>query len=491
MSAFSPSPTTSSDRPPANFARAEAAALVLLRSGRRRDAHVAFVELASRWPDVERVATTAAVLTLEETGAVAARPELERVVVRFPSSATAWGALGQAAAATGDRVAAREALTRAVSLDGADARLWFALGRLRFMDGDTVAADEAFAKAVALDDRAAAAMAGRAAAANWLGDWVTGERHARAALAVDPADADAELNLGVACLAQGRWDAGWRHYEARWRTALAAGARHRWPGRRWRGEPGDGATLVVHAEQGFGDTIQFARLAPSARALGFRVVLAVQAPLVRLLDRAALADAVVPFDAAPADAAWHVPLLSLPRFVPPGDGRPYLSCDHAAARPARGPRLGLVWAGSGTHANDARRSIPLEAFAPMLAVPGLTWQSLQHGARAAESGRAPWPITPMPDVADFAETAAIVASCDAVVTVDTAVAHLAAAMGIPTWVLVPAMGRDWRWATATGGRTAWYDAARVVTQRRDGDWATPIAALAAAIGRGIARGGAP
>ncbi|MFN9574979.1 MAG: hypothetical protein ACK6AH_00255, partial [Gemmatimonadota bacterium] len=80
---------------------------------------MAFVELASRWPDVERVATTAAVLTLEETGAVAARPELERVVVRFPSSATAWGALGPAAAATGDRVAAREALTRAVSLDGA------------------------------------------------------------------------------------------------------------------------------------------------------------------------------------------------------------------------------------------------------------------------------------------------------------------------------------------------------------------------------------
>lgn len=481
----SPLPSGST-RPSADFARAESAALALLRAGRQREARAAFRQLAARWPEIERVVTTAAVLTLEVDGAADARPLLERAVARYPSSATAWAGLGQAALALGDRPVAREALTRAVACDTRDATLWFALGRLHMLEGEAASADDAFARALALDARHAPALAGRAAAANWTGDWSGGERLARAALAVDPADADAELNLGVSCLAQGRFAEGWRHYDARWRTALAAGARRDWPGRRWRGEPGKGETLVVHAEQGFGDTIQFARLLPHVRSKGLRVVFAVQPPLVTLFAATALADTVVPLEAAPADAEWHIPLLSLPACVAETDGRPYLPRP-ATPRGARAPRIGLVWAGSGTHANDARRSIALEAFAPLLAVPGVTWQSLQHGPRASELRHAPGPIAPLPAVADFAETAALVAACDAVVAVDTAVAHLAAAMGVPTWVLVPTHGRDWRWATAAGARTPWYDTARVVAQARDGDWATPIAALAAAIARGLGR----
>ena len=488
-----PAPTISGNSVSASaFAQAERDAVAMLRRGRRRDAYAAFVALSTRWPDVERLATTAAVLSAEVEGPTRAMPRLRETVARFPSSATAWAALGNASAAAGDLSAAHESLSRAVACDAQDARLWFSLGRVALLAGDATGADAALTRALSLDPHNAPAIAGRAAAANWLGRWPEGEAHARAALAIDGSDADAALNLGVALLAQERWTDGWTHYEARWRTTHAAGARRDWPGRRWEGAPGNGETLLVYAEQGFGDTLQFARFAPLVRARGFRVVLAVQPSLVRLLAGAELADAVVSMEAPPADAAWHVPLLSLPRYASMPDGRPYLARSAAPLRPRGAPlRLGLVWAGSATHANDARRSIPVEMFAPLLRVPGTVWQSLQQGARAGDRVRATLPLAPMPPVTDFADTAALVAQCDVVVSVDTAVAHLAAAMGVPTWVLVPAAGRDWRWAAAPGGRSRWYEAARVVSQSRDGDWATPIAALAAALTNGVANGLAP
>ncbi|MCU0623210.1 MAG: hypothetical protein MUF53_05015 [Gemmatimonadaceae bacterium] len=461
--------------------------MALLGAGRRREAQAAFAALATRWPAVERFATTAAVLSAEVDGPARAMPRLRETVQRFPASATAWAALGNAAAAVGDLFGARDALTRAVACDAADARLWFSLGRVALLAGDAPAADAAFVQALARDARHGAAMAGRAAAANWLGRWSDGEALARAALALDASDADAALNLSVALLAQQRWADGWTHYDARWRTTHAIGARRDWPGRRWRGEAAGGETgsgdiLLVHAEQGFGDTLQFVRFLPALRRPGRTVVLAAQPALVRYLQGSGLADAVVPMDAPPPDATWHVPLLSVPSYVDmAGDvslGRAYLPRPPVARRDPSAPlRFGLVWAGSPTHANDARRSIALDTLAPLLHLPGTTWQSLQQGPRADELARAGLPLAPMPPVADFADTARLVATCDVVVSVDTAVAHLAAGMGVPTWILVPAAGRDWRWASAAHGRTPWYESARVVPQAHDGDWTTPIARL--------------
>lgn len=463
--------------------------MALLSSGRRVEAAAAFARLSNEHPSVERFATTAAVLSLETQGPAMAEPRLRRAVERFPGSATAWGALGNALSALGALPAAVEALERATSLAPTDARLWFSRGRAHQLMGHAAAADEAFARALALDPSHRAALAGRAAAANWCGAWARGEAMARAALALGP-DPDAQLNLGIALLAQGRWAEGWDAYEARWEVAAASGARRAWPGRRWTGVRGTGETIVAVAEQGLGDTIQFARWAPALRAYGFRVVLAVQPSLVRLLAAAGLADAVVRLDDLPEEAAWHVPLLSLPRYLPMVAGQAYLLRPVVARAAQTPPRIGLVWAGSATHANDARRSMTVDDLAPLLAIPGVTWQSLQHGPRGDDAVARQVPITPLPSVRDMADTAEVVASCDMVIAVDTAVAHLAAAMGVATWILVPAAGRDWRWATATSGRTAWYDAARVIAQPSEGPWVRTVTVLASSLREALSFGGA-
>jgi Flp pilus assembly protein TadD len=467
----------------AAFARAESAAVALLAAGRRAEAYEAFARIAERWPDAERPATTAAVLALEVEGAIAAQPRLVQTTQRFPRSATAWTALGNGAASRGALDDAIDALERAAALAPDDAAAWYNLGRARLLAGDAANADAAFDRALALEPRHVPAMAGRAAAANWTSRWTDGERWGRAALAVAPNDADAATNLGVALLAQGRWDEGWTHYEARWRIAASAGARRDWPGRRWHGEDAAGATIVVHAEQGLGDTLQFVRFVPALRERGMRVVLAVQPELVRLLATQRFAYDVVSMHGPLPDAGWHAPLLSLPRYVPMPSGAPYLARPTAPPRADARPRIGLAWAGSATHANDRNRSVPFVALRPLLDVGGVSWQSLQHGRRAADAGADA--IRPLPAVRDLADTAAVIAGLDIVVTVDTSVAHLAAAMGVPTWILLPSDGLDWRWAFAPAGRTPWYDAVRLVRQPVGSTWADVIRGLADALRRGL------
>ena len=229
-------------------------------------------------------------------------------------------------------------------------------------------------------------------------------------------------------------------------------------------------TVLVHAEQGYGDTLQFVRYLPLLRARGARVILAVPAALQSLLLGSCayatpLADDVVRLgDALPAHD-FHVPLTGLPHrlqctsdamvFV---DDAPYLSAPSdrtgALALPAhqtstRSVRVGLVWAGSGTHVNDMHRSCGLKALLPLSDEPGIQWVSLQAGERVRDLSA--WPKrVPIVDAAplmhDFADTAATLAQLDLIVTIDSAVAHLAGALGRPCVLLLPRIGLDWRWA---------------------------------------------
>jgi tetratricopeptide (TPR) repeat protein len=309
-------------------------------------------------------------------------------------------------------------------------------------------------------------------------------RHA-AALALDPTYAEAEYNLGLLALRLGD-PAGWVLHEARWRRPGQPGPTypdsHLWLGR----EDIAGQTLLLHAEQGLGDTIQFARYARRAKGLGARVVLQVQPSLKRLLQGLEGADLITAVDEPLPPVDRHIPLMSLPRVFGLDSVPAALHADPAAVANWRGRlpqgrlRVGLVWSGNPAHGNDRNRSIPLTAFAALLGRDAV-FVSLQRELRTADaaallgSAVAPWPEA----VADFADTAALVEALDLVITVDTSVAHLAASLGRPTWMLIPRFP-DWRWGEVRAD-SPWYPTLRLFRQRDFGRWDEPVAEVGAAL----------
>jgi tetratricopeptide (TPR) repeat protein len=313
----------------------------------------------------------------------------------------------------------------------------------------------------------------------------------RAALDLRPDFPDVHHNLGLALLAQGELAAGWEKYEWRWKTPYMIKHRRNFAQPQWQGDPAEGKTLLIHAEQGFGDTLQFCRYATSAAARGLRVIMQVPKPLVRLLRGLQGVDAVVPDgDELPA-FDLHCPMLSLPfalkttiTTIP--STLPYLYANAAQAARWRtrldaiakpGLRVGLVWAGDpGSHSTaqaerDRRRSIAPDRVAPLFDIPGLHILSLQKSGPAAPQD---FPLTNfMNEMDDFADTATLIANLDLVISVDTAVAHLAAALGKPVWVLY-GFEPDWRWLNGQP-QSPWYPTMQLYRQAHPGDWDTVLA----------------
>ena len=306
-------------------------------------------------------------------------------------------------------------------------------------------------------------------------------------------NADAHFNRALALLTIGDYRHGFEDYEWRWCRTGVATPKNR--GRRlWLGEfPLAGKTILLHAEQGLGDTIQFARYAPLIAAQGAKVVLEVQPELKSLLSRLDGVTAVVARGEAPPPFDVHCPLGSLPLArktelpVVPAQ-IPYLSAErtHLQKWSARieklpRPRIALAWAGNPAHDNDRNRSIALSTLAPLLAKPA-SFISIQRDVRNADAAQlaATTQLTHLGGaLADFNDTAAVLALCDLLITVDTAPAHLAGAMGRPVWVLVP-FAPDWRWML-DGKITPWYPSARVFRQSDLADWNAVIARVAAAL----------
>ncbi len=271
--------------------------------------------------------------------------------------------------------------------------------------------------------------------------------HFRRAVALRPDYPEAHSNLGMVLLSLGDLAAGWREFEWRWKMPHIVKAARSFAQPQWRGEAAEGRTLLIHAEQGFGDTVQFCRYAPLAANRGLRVILEVQEPLVRLLRCLPGVDRVVGQGEALPPFDLHCPVLSLPlalaattESIP--SAAPYLHADAAqaaawrtrlAAMGDQGLRIGLAWAGNPDLPTDRRRSLAPDRLAPFFDVSGLHFFSLQKGGPAAPEAL---PLTDfMSEVGDFADTAALVANLDLVISVDTAVAHLAAALGKPVWLL--------------------------------------------------------
>lgn len=338
------------------------------------------------------------------------------------------------------------------------------------------------------------------------------------ALAINPVAVETHWNRSLCLLQTGQFEAGWREYEWRWQRARLKAGQRGFDAPLWLGDfPIDGKTILLHAEQGLGDTLQFCRYAALVSKLGAKVVLEAPAPLLRLLATLDGVDRLVeagqplpPFDC-------HCPLLSLPLALRTDEASipattPYLFAHAEATRAwrerldassdaldaldaldAHGQRdrrlkVGLVWAGENrAHVAelrriDARRSIALARFAPLLDVPDVRFFSLQKGTAAAQlaNGELAARITDYTDeLHDFADTAALVANLDLVISVDTSTAHLAGALNRPLWLL-NRFDTCWRWLLERSD-TPWYPGARLFRQPRLGDWDSVIASARAAL----------
>jgi tetratricopeptide (TPR) repeat protein len=352
-------------------------------------------------------------------------------------------------------------------------------------------------RALALRPDSAEALNNRASLLQEFGRFYDALIDYNRAVAVAPDFAEAQLNRALLLLLAGNFEQGWPAYE--WRRQLSSWAAREFAQPEWSGEDIAGKRLLLHAEQGFGDTIQFSRYAALATLRGANVILEVQPSLEPLLNGlpdvevvAAGRDPLPSFD-------LHCPLLSVPRLFAtaldtiPG-GVPYIAAPSdriaawASSLPKEGVRVGLAWSGHRDNVRDHERSIPFARLAPLMRVAGTRFVSLQKDLRAADADdfrRCGEIINLSDELRDFADTAAVIAGLDLVITVDTAVAHLAGAMGKPVWLLLPRVP-DFRWLL---DRTTspWYPTARLFRKRGAETWdtviaqaATELAALAAA-----------
>ncbi|WP_029015138.1 tetratricopeptide repeat protein [Niveispirillum irakense] len=325
--------------------------------------------------------------------------------------------------------------------------------------------------------------------------------YCRQALAADPAHAPANTLLATCLLLKGQVRAGFAAYE--WRTRLKEYARPEqpYPSPVWKGGDPAGLTLLVHDEQGLGDGIQFARFAPLLAQRGARVVVECARPLARLFASLCGIDGVVARgDPLPSHDA-HVSMMSLPHRLGLDDipaPVPYLAAEpglvaHWAARLAGGGglKVGLVWAGNPDFKDDRRRSPGLAAFLPLLDVQGVQFFALQKGGGrrdlAGMAGRLGPHFTDLgPAIADFADSAAIMANLDLVISSCTAPPHLAGAMGRPVWTVLP-LNADWRWLEA-GEDSPWYPTMCLFRQEKLGDWGPVMARVRDALVRRVAAG---
>ncbi len=459
---------------------------------------------------------------------------IERALRLAPANAAVANSLGLTLMAQGRLGEAEAAFTRALSCDPDVAEAHNNLGNARVRQGDAAGAAAAYRQAIGLRPDYAEAHANFASALRRLGDLAGAEaavmraldlradyagalctlgliRHEQGAyddalaayeraLALEPEMAAARANRSTLLLLLGRMDEGWREYEWRWRTEGFTTPRRDFTAPAWQGEPLARRTILIHAEQGLGSAIQFVRYAPLVAAHSGRVILECQPPLVRLFGSVAKekeggAGSVVLVakgDPLPGFDV-HAPLMSLPRLfattldsVP--SAVPYLAADpglraewrERLAAVAR-PRVGVVWAGNPQHHNDRNRSASATALAPLLAMPGVSFVDLQVGTgaeqrRDLDADAAAALTSPGGVIADFADTAAIVAELDLVISVDTAVAHLAGALARPVWLLVPFVP-EWRWLRERTD-SPWYPTMRLFRQTCPGDWAGVVAAVA-------------
>jgi tetratricopeptide (TPR) repeat protein len=307
----------------------------------------------------------------------------------------------------------------------------------------------------------------------------------RKAIQLNPDFADAHWNLSFALLLAGHYEEGWQEYEWLWKLKKP---KYRLPQSLWDGADIRGKRILLYAEQGFGDVIQFIRYAPMVKGKGAEVILGCQKELKVLLKSVVGVSSVVAFGEPIPQLDLQCPLPSLPRlFSTTVDGIPsqvpYMHADiqsvsdwrHRLGINTSSLNIGLVWAGSPGHLNDRNRSCPIDLFLPITRMDGLRFFSLQKEIPERWAGSSVTEMNLMDytgDIEDFSDTAGIIMNLDLVITVDTAVAHLTGALGKPVWILLP-FAPDWRWMLSRED-SPWYPTMRLFRQPSPGDWISVI-----------------
>lgn len=309
-----------------------------------------------------------------------------------------------------------------------------------------------------------------------------------------PAEFDLHFDLAETLLLLGEFDRGWREYRFRYRLSFSRNLERKIQMPRWDGRPIPGRTLLIHDEQGFGDSLQFLRLVAQARELsGARVVLEVMPELLPLAQRIGGYDQIIARGQLPPTFDCYCELMSLPQVLKlqlsalPGKW-PYLTADtkrmeywRQRLKTLPRPWVALVWAGRPEHTNDRYRSLKLADLAP-LARPDISFIALQKGPAADQAAIPPVGMSLLAldaEIRDFEDSAAILSLVDLLISVDSSPVHLAGALGQPAWVLLPFVP-DWRWLTDRDD-SPWYPSLRLFRQPAPGDWPITLATMATAL----------
>jgi tetratricopeptide (TPR) repeat protein len=410
-----------------------------------------------------------------------------------PAYVDAWCNFGLLLADRQQWAEAEQCLRHALTLAPDRAKLHANLGSVLLDRGDVTGAEAAIRQAIALAPNSAQAWSNLAVLLSNDGREGEAETCFRRAIALSPEAPLARFNFAQQLLIQGRFDEGWALYEARFDPTLHVGQRTfapRLPMPRWQGESLVGKALLVWMEQGFGDEIQFCRYLPLLKAQGAgHITLVCHPPLKALLATLPGVDAVLAVDDDESEVRPHdywTFLLSLPyqfrtELATIPARIPYLQVPAAArqrwaGRLADAPiNVGIVWKGNPRHLSDHERSLPdMATLAPLWDVPGIRFVSLQKG-RDETTALAGLPhLSVGPALNDFADTAAVISQLDLLISVDTAVVHLAGALGKPCWVMLPAYKTDWRWLRDRAD-SPWYPGVmRLFRQAKRGDWTLTV-----------------
>jgi hypothetical protein len=407
--------------------------------------------------------------------------------------------LYQAIRAAMDAGCAKKAVTlakQAVGKGADDAFFLYILGNCQFRAGDYAEAAASLTASIRLNYQRAEAFNDLAAALFVLGREAEALTCLRRALVLRPGLPEAEETDAIWLLRYGRLREGFRKYEVRFDTTANRGLRRPFARPQWRGEALEGRTILLHAEQGFGDALQFVRYAPLVAERGGRVVLEVYPGLKPLLADMPGVAGIVESGGALPPFDLHCSLMSLPLMfgtemhsipctVPylrvPNDR---LAVWRARLGPRRGARVGVAWSGNPRHRDDARRSIPFETFSMLLTNrPGIEFHVLQTQVRDADRlglQRFPYVRDHSGRIMDFADTGALVSLMDVVISVDTSVVHLAGALDRPVWLLLAHLA-DWRWLLERDD-SPWYPSLWLLRQPERGDWARVLAVIAERLG---------
>lgn len=415
----------------------------------------------------------------------------ERALELDPETTAARHNLGNALLNNREYVRAEECFRAVLESDPQRAEHHNSLGNALLQQRRQEEARACYLKALELKPNYAVAHINLANTLQEMGRFEEMKQLYRRGLELNPESAGAQYNLALSLLTEGKYPEGWLRHEWRWDFRELHQRRRNFAQPQWRGEKLNGETILLHAEQGLGDTMQFVRYAPLVAERGGLVILEVQPRLQRLLEGIDGVERVLARGDALPEFAWHCPMMSLPlAFRTAVDTipatTPYLRVDPAAVAAAwrdypredERLRVGLAWSGNPHYKGNQQRSIPLEELTALADVSNAVFYSLQFG-EAAKQIAAVQDRFPVIDACsrheDFAETAAFAATLDLVISVDTSTAHLAGAMGLPLWVMLSHLP-DWRWMSDRED-SPWYPTARLFRQPAAEDWPAVVNAM--------------